>query len=109
MIEWVPTTSDEVLNVACPLAPDAPVPIWVMPSRKATLPVRVPPATLETVAVKVTCSPADILRTEDASAVEVARSTLSFTAVEVLAANPPEGDGMYAAVIEWPPRANEFV
>lgn len=109
VIEWVPTASAEVANVACPFAPNAPVPIWVMPSRKATLPVGVPLAELDTVAVNVTCSPAYIVRGEEASAVEVGRKMRSFSTAEVLAANPPEGDGMYAAEIEWPPSANEFV
>ena len=109
VIEWVPTASAEVVNVACPCAPNAPVPIWVMPSRNATLPVGVPLAELDTVAVNVTCSPAYIVRAEEASAVEVGRKMRSFSTVEVLAANPPEGDGMYAAEIEWPPSANEFV
>ena len=72
VIEWVPSDSDEVLNVACAFAPSAPVPICVLPSRKATLPVGVALAALETVAVNVTCCPTIAVAAEDTTAVEVA-------------------------------------
>lgn len=71
--EWVPTASDEVVNAACLFAFIVPVPIWVVPSRNATVPVGVPlPVFGLTVAVKVTGCPKVAALPEDASAVEVA-------------------------------------
>jgi len=53
VIEWVPTASAEVVNVACPLAFSVPVPSVDEPPRKVMVPEGVP-ALLVTVAVKVT-------------------------------------------------------
>jgi hypothetical protein len=94
VIKWVPADSDEELKVACACGFRVPEPICVLPSRKATVPVGVPlPVCGLTVAVNVTGCPKVAGLPEDVSAVEVARRTLSFTAVEVLAANPAEGEG----------------
>jgi hypothetical protein len=94
VIKWVPAARDEELNIACALAFSVPVPIWVVPSRNAAVPVGVPlPVFGLSVAVNVTGCPKVVGFAEDVSAVEVARRTLSFTAVEVLAANPAEGEG----------------
>jgi len=54
VIEWDPSASVEVLNVAIPLL-RVPVPNVVLPSLKVTVPVA---AEGETVAVKVTVTPA---------------------------------------------------
>jgi hypothetical protein len=72
VIKWVPTASDEVLNAACAFPPSAPVPICVLPSRKATLPVGVALAALEIVAVNVTCCLTVAVAAEDTTTVEVA-------------------------------------
>lgn len=72
VIEWVPTDSDEVLKVACALAPNMPVAIWVVPSENVTMPVGVPVVELETVAVNVTDCPKVARFAEDISAVELA-------------------------------------
>ena len=59
MIEWLPTASVEVVNVALP--PDsAPVPICVPPLKNLTVPVGIPDpgATRLRVAVNVTDCPA---------------------------------------------------
>ena len=82
VIEWVPTAKEDVLNVACAFVPSEPLPIWVVPSRKVTLPVGVPLMALETVAVKVTCCPALTVLEEEVSAIEVAAWTVSVTAVD---------------------------
>lgn len=94
VIAWVPAARDEELNVACACALSAPLPIWVIPSRNATVPVGVGlPVFGLTVAVNVIGCPKVAGFEEDVSAVEVTRRTLSFTAVEELAANPAEGEG----------------
>ena len=84
-----------MLNVACALGLSGPVPICVVPSKNATVPVGVPlPVFGLTVAVNVADVPKVAGFAEDASAVDVAVSTVSLNAVEVLAANPAEGEGM---------------
>jgi hypothetical protein len=94
-IECVPTAKEEVLNAACAFAPSVPVPICVIPSKNTTVPVAVPlPVCGLTVAVNVTDCPNVAGFAEDATAVEVGVSTVSVSAVEVLAANPAEADGM---------------
>jgi hypothetical protein len=108
VIEWFPTAKEDVLNVACAFALSEPLPIWVVPSRKFTLPVGVPLAALETMAVKVTCCPAVTITAEEVSAVEVAAWTVSLTAVyEVLPVKfvSPK----YFAVIEWIPSDKDEV
>ena len=82
VIECVPTAKEDVLNVACAFAPSEPLPIWLVPSRKVTLPVGVPLTALETAAVKVSCCPAVTVAAEEVSAVEVAAWTVSLTAVD---------------------------
>jgi hypothetical protein len=72
VIEWVPTAKEDVLSVACAFAPSTPVPMCVVPSRKATLPVGVALAALETVAVNATCCPTVTMAAEDATTVDVA-------------------------------------
>ena len=62
--------SAEVVNVACPPASSAPIPIAVEPSRKLTLPVGVEPVPV-TVAVNVTLCPAVDGFTEESRAVLV--------------------------------------
>jgi hypothetical protein len=56
VIEWLPTASAAVVNVACPLPLSVPVPSVVGPSLKVTVPVGV---LLEpdTLAVKATAAP----------------------------------------------------
>ena len=56
VIEWLPTASEEVVNVAIPEPPKVPVPSAVDPSMKVTMPVGIPEpgATAVIVAVKVT-------------------------------------------------------
>jgi hypothetical protein len=58
VIECDPAASVDVINVATPPAPTAPVPIEVPPSRNVTVPVIVPAVVDVTVAVKVTVAPA---------------------------------------------------
>ena len=72
VIEWVPIASDDVLSVACPFAPSAPVPICAAPSKNTTVPVGVPVVELKTVAVSVTDCAKGAGFGEDASAVELA-------------------------------------
>lgn len=109
VIEWVPTASDEVLNVACPFAPSVPVPICVVPSRKATLPVGIALAALDTVAVNVTCCPTVAVAAEDTTPVEVAACWIvSLSAVgDMLPVKfvSPE----YFPVIEWIPADSDEV
>ncbi len=54
VIEWVPTASALVLNVALPELLTVPLPKVVEPSLKVTLPVAVGPESAWTWAVKVT-------------------------------------------------------
>jgi hypothetical protein len=92
VIEWVATASEVVAKVATPLPFTTPVPREVVPSRNVTVPVGVPPAVLETVAVNVTdCPPRDGL-SDDPSTVALGLSTTCVTAVDVLVAkfeSPP--------------------
>ena len=70
-IECVPTTSDAVEIEALPAASRVPLPMEVVPSKKSTVPVGVPPVPV-TVAVKVTDCPAvEGLSEETKLAVEI--------------------------------------
>jgi hypothetical protein len=55
VIEWLPTVSIVVLNVALPVESSTPVPKTLLPSRNVTVPVGIPePGVVQpTVAVKV--------------------------------------------------------
>jgi hypothetical protein len=71
VMECEPTASPEVLNVAAPDEFTVPVPIWVAPSLKVTLPVGTPDLDFgATVAVKVTVWPDPICK-DDAERVVV--------------------------------------
>ncbi len=54
VIEWGPTASNKVLNIACPFAPRVTVASGTVLSKNCTMPVGVPAAELKTVAVNVT-------------------------------------------------------
>ena len=73
VIEWLPTDSDEVVNVACPFAYAycVPVPIGVVPSKNCTVPVGAPVVELKTVAVKVTDRPKVAGFRDDATVTEL--------------------------------------
>lgn len=88
-MECVPAVSAEVVNVACPPAFRAPVPIVVEPSRKATLPVGVAPVPV-TAAVKVTLCPAADGLTEE-SRVVVVESPLAVLSKRYAAIAPVSG------------------
>lgn len=57
VMEWLPTVSPEVVRPACPEPFRATIPKSMLPSKKVTVPVGVPPLPV-TVAVKVTACPA---------------------------------------------------
>jgi hypothetical protein len=69
-MEWVPETSAEVEREAWPVAFSVPLPMEVVPSKKITVPVGVPPVPL-TVAVNVIDCPAVDGFSEDSSDVLV--------------------------------------
>ena len=87
VIEWVPSASDAVANVAFLLLLSVPVPSSVVPSMKVTVPVGVPTpgATAATVAVNVTVAP-EVDGFGDAARVTLvfALSTAWDSALEVL-------------------------
>jgi hypothetical protein len=92
VIEWVPTASRAVVNVAWRAAFTVPVPRVVVPSKKVTVPVGVPaPGALAvTVAVNVTARPKTELVGEAAVVVVVeAVFTVSVSAADVLAPKFP--------------------
>src|SRR5580698_4081719 len=80
VIEWLPAVSADVINVATPPAPTAPVPIDVAPSRNVTVPVIVPAVDDVTVAVNVTLAPLVEGFDDDVTAVDVVASTGGTTA-----------------------------
>ncbi len=87
MIEWEPTASVLVVNMAWPALSRVPVPRMVEPSLKVTVPVGVPaPGLLAvTVAVKVTdCPDSDGLAEELTSVVVLAFFTVWVSVLEVL-------------------------
>jgi hypothetical protein len=86
VIECEPTASDEVVNVALPALKVTGAPRAVAPSRKVTVPVRVPAVVLVTFAVNVTDWLELIVAAEVLSAVVVVASgfTVSVTTEEVL-------------------------
>ena len=85
MIEWVPTASALVLNVAFPEPLRVPLPSVVEPSLNVTLPVGVGPDPALTVAVKVTELPwVDGLLEEVRVVVVNAASTTCASTLEVL-------------------------
>src|SRR5207247_320158 len=116
LIEWEPTASVLVTNVAWPEPFRVPVPRVLEPSLKVTVPVGVPaPGLLAvTVAVKVTdCPDSDGLAEELTSVVVLAFVTVGVSVLEVLpveVAPPPEeavvGCGPTASVlvtdVAWP-------
>jgi hypothetical protein len=88
VIECDPAVSELVMNVACALPFRAPLPIWVVPSKKFTVPEGVPPE-LVTAAVNVTDWPTVEGLAEDVTVVVVAAAaalTCTETALDVLAA-----------------------
>jgi hypothetical protein len=86
VIECEPAGRVEVVNVALPALNVTGVPRTVVPSRKVTVPVRVPAAVLDTLAVNVTDCPTVTVAAEVVSAVVVVASGLMVCvrAVEVL-------------------------
>ena len=95
MIEWEPTASVLVVNMAWPALSRVPVPRMVEPSLKVTVPVGVPAPGLfaVTVAVNVTaCPDSDGLAEELTTVVVPAFFTVSVSVLEVLplkVASPP--------------------
>src|SRR5258708_4812485 len=73
-MEWLPTASEGVVNVATPLPLSVPLPSAVAPSLNVTVPVGLAPVT---VAVKVTACPKLLGLADDVSAVVVAAATMS--------------------------------
>src|ERR1039458_8073932 len=101
-MEWEPTESASVVNVATPLPLSPPVPNIVAPSRNVTAPVGVPPAVLATVAVKVTdCPPMEGLSDDTTDVVVGLALTTCAMILDVLDEkfeSPP-----YWGVIGWVP------
>jgi hypothetical protein len=83
-MEWLPTLSEDVVNVACPAPLSVPVPSVVAPSLNVTVPVGFDPVT---VAVKVTACPRVLGFCEDCSVVVVgAWPTTWLSGADVLVA-----------------------
>ena len=88
-MECAPTARLDVVNVACALPFNAPLPSVVLPSMKVTLPVGLPDFAGVTVAVKVTsCANADGF-TEEMTAVDVPIILLARTK-KLLNPNAPQ-------------------
>ena len=68
-MEWLPTFSDEVVNVAWALPLSVPVPMTIAPSLNVTVPVGAAPVT---VAVKITDCPKALGFSEEVTTVVVA-------------------------------------
>ena len=84
MTECAATLNEVVAKVATPLPLRLPVPSVVMPSRKVTVPVGVPPPVPVTVELNVTDCPLTDGLSDDVTVVVVGFSTTCVSARDVL-------------------------